>query len=126
MCAERDGAACFYCGTELDPEQPEATVDHVIPLSRGGTNQPRNLVLACTMCNHGKGERTMAEWFHRDGCRVPKVRQRTLLALGRGHANGEVKPHVTIERFRHRRRLYRDGYPLHPALVAQLDEARGL
>lgn len=30
---------------------PVATVDHVIPLSEGGTNDPGNLVLACANCN---------------------------------------------------------------------------
>jgi hypothetical protein len=32
-----------------------ATVDHVIPLSWGGTNHPSNLVVACSPCNMKKG-----------------------------------------------------------------------
>lgn len=35
------------------------TVDHVVPLARGGTHDPENLVLACMACNCKKGVR---EW----------------------------------------------------------------
>jgi 5-methylcytosine-specific restriction endonuclease McrA len=42
---------CVYCGDVAN------TVDHVIPLSRGGTDHPMNLVAACAFCNYGKGNR---------------------------------------------------------------------
>lgn len=49
----RDNHACKYCGATA----PEAvlTVDHVIPVSLGGTDDPTNLVTACNDCNVGKG-----------------------------------------------------------------------
>lgn len=47
---------CAYCGTT-----EELTTDHVMPKSRGGTNDPDNLVLACRDCNMKKGARTPAE-----------------------------------------------------------------
>lgn len=46
------GLPCHYCGA------PKAgTVDHVIPVSRGGTNDASNLVPACGPCNYSKGGR---------------------------------------------------------------------
>lgn len=44
---------CHYCGTRLTPMT--ATVDHVTPLAKGGTNRLSNLVLACRRCNYAKG-----------------------------------------------------------------------
>lgn len=49
----RDGWRCAYCPAELDVTT--VTVDHVIPRSRGGTNDLGNLVLACWPCNKSKG-----------------------------------------------------------------------
>lgn len=48
----RDGNTCRYCGATA----PEAkiTVDHVIPKALGGTDDPTNLVAACSPCNAGK------------------------------------------------------------------------
>ena len=52
---ERDGHTCQYCGGKA------ATIDHVMPKSRGGTNSPGNLCAACTRCNSKKGDRTPEE-----------------------------------------------------------------
>ncbi len=45
---------CHWCRAPLDLE--ESTVDHLIPLSRGGANRDDNLVLACKPCNHSRGD----------------------------------------------------------------------
>src|SRR3546814_1753319 len=42
---------CWYCGTKLTAYH----VDHRIPLARGGSNGPENLVIACPACNLSKG-----------------------------------------------------------------------
>lgn len=55
-------AKCFYCERKAD------TLDHVIPLSRGGDHGIGNLVSACGPCNFSKAGRTVMEW------RVWKVR----------------------------------------------------
>lgn len=37
-------------------------VDHIIPLSRGGDNMPKNLQLLKPFCNKSKGSKTMEEF----------------------------------------------------------------
>lgn len=49
---KRDGWRCKYCGAV--PTQATMVVDHVIPESEGGTDDPANLVTACQPCNSGK------------------------------------------------------------------------
>lgn len=50
---------CWHCGKELtDVFQ----VDHLIPLSRGGSNAPENLVISCAFCNQSKNDRLPQEW----------------------------------------------------------------
>jgi hypothetical protein len=55
----RISGPCAYCGDEM-----ASTVDHQIPLSRGGLDGPPNVVSCCTSCNIGKGKRTLEEWPH--------------------------------------------------------------
>lgn len=49
---KRDGFRCTYCGAT--PAQSILHVDHVEPVSKGGTDEPCNLVTACADCNGGK------------------------------------------------------------------------
>jgi hypothetical protein len=44
------GGKCFYCDATLDID--EATLDHVIPQSKGGSNNLDNLVVCCKYANH--------------------------------------------------------------------------
>jgi hypothetical protein len=48
----RDSYTCRYCGAKAP--DVEITVDHVIPVALGGTDEPSNLVAACGACNGGK------------------------------------------------------------------------
>ena len=52
----RDGGACVYCGARA-----YLSLDHLLPLSRGGTGEDTNLVTACRSCNSRKGARTPDE-----------------------------------------------------------------
>ena len=54
----RDRYRCQYCGrtgAELKPREA-LTRDHVIPMSRGGTNEWANVVTACSPCNLRKAD----------------------------------------------------------------------
>jgi len=55
----RDRYQCQYCGERFPSE--ELTYDHVIPKSRGGKTQWRNIVTCCQGCNRKKGGRTPEE-----------------------------------------------------------------
>lgn len=48
----RDNHTCRYCGASAP--DVKLTVDHVTPVTLGGTNDPANLVTACQGCNAGK------------------------------------------------------------------------
>jgi hypothetical protein len=50
---------CIYCGAGNRLIEP----DHVIPKSRGGTNDRFNIVPACVSCNREKHDRTPEEWL---------------------------------------------------------------
>lgn len=51
-------ASCCYCNFVFLVEQ--LTIEHITPLSMGGTNAETNISLACAPCNHAKGRET---WF---------------------------------------------------------------
>lgn len=53
---DRDGYRCLHCGTRR-----RLTVDHIHPVSRGGTNDMSNLQTLCASCNSRKGERISVE-----------------------------------------------------------------
>ena len=57
---EGQGGRCYFCGKILPYEW--ATIDHLIPKSRGGSNELENLVAACHQCNHAKANRTLKEY----------------------------------------------------------------
>jgi 5-methylcytosine-specific restriction endonuclease McrA len=56
LCA-RHGWRCFYCG-----EHAHLTMDHVVPIIRGGRHSIGNIVPACVSCNSSKSRRFIMEW----------------------------------------------------------------
>ncbi len=50
---------CNYCGQKFAPK--ELTMDHVVPVARGGTSTQGNIVPACKDCNAKKKLTTPAE-----------------------------------------------------------------
>ena len=55
----RDNYTCQYCGCCDDYVQLE--IDHIIPVSRGGTNDMGNLITACRICNNAKGKKILCD-----------------------------------------------------------------
>lgn len=57
---EKCCSRCMYCGESLSIRTMQ--VDHVFPVSKGGSDDPSNLVAACPACNVSKGSKTVVEW----------------------------------------------------------------
>lgn len=56
----RAGQRCEYCRMHQSLQGANFHVEHIIPRSRGGTDDPDNLALACPSCNLHKSDRTEA------------------------------------------------------------------
>ncbi len=56
---KRDKFTCQYCGKKA----PDIIlhVDHINPVSKGGTNDLLNLITSCVDCNLGKSNRTLSD-----------------------------------------------------------------
>ncbi|MES1934632.1 hypothetical protein T35B1_18608 [Salinisphaera shabanensis T35B1] len=56
---KRDAFTCKYCGAKA----PEVVleIDHIEPVSKGGTNDILNLVTSCKACNSGKSDRRLSD-----------------------------------------------------------------
>ncbi len=50
---------CYYCEQKFTG--PELTMDHKVPLARGGVSSRNNIVLACKPCNFDKKYKTPVE-----------------------------------------------------------------
>lgn len=50
---------CWHCGKSVGDDYH---VDHLRPLAKDGSNDPRNLVISCAPCNLSKGDRQTWEW----------------------------------------------------------------
>ena len=51
---------CHYCNGRFNPK--ELTMDHVVPLVRGGRSMKSNLVPCCADCNANKRDLIPVEW----------------------------------------------------------------
>lgn len=63
------GDDCMYCGVTMDFEErgrrqskTRATVEHIIPIAKGGSHTWDNTALCCALCNSMKGAKTPAEF----------------------------------------------------------------
>lgn len=56
---KRDRHTCQYCEEIFSPK--ELTLDHVLPVSKGGQKSWTNIVTACRDCNQKKGNKTPRE-----------------------------------------------------------------
>jgi 5-methylcytosine-specific restriction endonuclease McrA len=51
---------CYYCNRPFKPK--ELTMDHIVPLARGGRSTKDNLVACCKECNTKKKTLLPMEW----------------------------------------------------------------
>lgn len=66
---DRHRGCCAYCG-----DKKPLTVEHVVPLSRGGRHSVGNIIPVCFSCNSSKRDRFVTEWrLH-----IPSPHQRRL------------------------------------------------
>ena len=56
---KRDNSTCYMCGRKLG--YSEIVIDHVVPISRGGSHSEDNMKVACPSCNSRKGNKLLAE-----------------------------------------------------------------
>lgn len=57
--SEQEGR-CAYCGITLHSNYH---VDHIHPLSKGGSNWPDNLAITCGYCNDSKADKMLGDWM---------------------------------------------------------------
>ena len=81
----RDEHRCGYCGRSA------ATIDHVLPRSRGGADSWENLIACCLACNNAKSDRTPQEmgWALRMTPRPPRGTAWTVRGVERGDPRWE-------------------------------------
>jgi len=80
----RDGLACVYCGQAVE-DGVTMTLDHVIPHSKGGSNESVNLVTCCQRCNSSRGNRPLGAWS-----------KAVAAYLDHGVTAREISDHVTL------------------------------
>jgi len=52
---------CHWCKSYTEPEL--RTMDHIVPLAKGGLHDISNLVMACRACNFSKNDSLVADWL---------------------------------------------------------------
>ena len=55
-----DKGLCHYCGQSIPPK--ELTMDHIVPIARGGKTTKGNVVPCCKECNNQKKQLLPLEW----------------------------------------------------------------
>ncbi len=55
---EKSHGRCWYCGKTEEP----MSIDHIVPLSHGGKDNPNNLVPRCRSCNSRKKTKSLEEY----------------------------------------------------------------
>ena len=65
----RDGFKCIYCKT-IGTQKNYLTVDHIFPLSKGGTNRQKNIACSCRECNQKKKNMLLTDFIKKYGIEI--------------------------------------------------------
>lgn len=76
------GSCAYGCG------RPATTLDHIMPVARGGRSAPGNLAPTCGRCNSSKKDSDPAPWVERGCIAVPDLWD-DLIALAIQHGTDE-------------------------------------
>ena len=60
---EESDKVCCYCGKEITDKE-DLTLDHIVPLSKGGEDAKDNLVVSCKACNSEKADLDVTKYTH--------------------------------------------------------------
>lgn len=124
---ERDGWRCRFCGQKVVPPRQHkygekikfssntATIDHLLPRSRGGLKSLANCVTSCWSCNHDKADLSLHEFLFGN---QPNWRRRHGLSAARASHVAKVSKrlHTRIQQTGNRQHALKD---LHLALLAE-------
>lgn len=77
---ERDTFTCIYCGKSSIEDNIKLHIDHIYPLSKGGSNNIDNLVTSCKYCNISKNASLNKELIERVK-NIVKERNKKMLFL---------------------------------------------
>jgi hypothetical protein len=68
---ERDGYTCQFCDRVFVAE--DLTIDHLVPISKGGLDEPTNYVTCCRPCNEAKAASPLVEFSQRINVRLEEL-----------------------------------------------------
>lgn len=63
MFGEAEGRPCPYCGEYMN--RRTKSLDHMVPLSKGGLHGTVNVIICCNRCNSAKRDRDFGDWVSR-------------------------------------------------------------
>lgn len=93
----RDNFTCRYCHETTTP----LTIDHVLPVALGGTDEPTNLVTACRDCNAGKSstapDSVLVADVDADALRWSRARSVAIARLAGERADAEAARRPFVE-----------------------------
>jgi hypothetical protein len=83
---ERDRGLCRLCALPVDqslrwPNQGTASIDHIVPVSRGGSESGENYQLAHLRCNQARQAKPIEEWLRAKRAEIENELQRNLWTL---------------------------------------------
>ena len=112
---------CAYCGCKITLKQMQ--VDHIVPLSRGGTDTTDNMYPACRSCNHYKHTLDI-ETFRRYIERMPQTLKRDSVTYNNAVRFGLVIPNPHEVKFYFEQVQEQEEHsPLYNNIVESLQQA---